>query len=115
MEAIHDCLSVVAPVVVIIDGDKIARRRPIPFLDLPDEILAMESDLLFRLPKLRQPKPDHRCDQSPGAEADLKGRVHGLFFRVAGGSFHGETIHLKSNEGLGMKRAYPVPSNHALD
>ena len=76
MEAIQDRLPVVAPVVVIIGGKKIARSRPISFLDLPDEIFAMESNLIFRLPKLRKPEPDHRGDQSRDVEADLKGRVH---------------------------------------
>jgi hypothetical protein len=78
---------------VIIGGKKTASRRPISFLNLPDKVLTMEADLFFRLPKLREPKPDYHGYQNPDVEAGPKSRVHGLPRCAAGDSFRSGTIH----------------------
>jgi hypothetical protein len=99
VEAVDNRLLIMTPIVVIAGRDIITRCRPISFLDLPNEMLAMEANLLFRLPKLGEPKPDQCGEQSAGVKADPKGKRHGLSSRF--GVFQSRTIQCERGRGVG--------------
>ena len=66
------------PGVPIILGQKAACRARIPFFDLPEEMLAVQSYLIFRVPQLGQPKSKDQGEDCPAEKAVLESRRHGL-------------------------------------
>jgi len=66
----------VAPVVVIIERNKIDGSGSVTFFDLPEEMFGMQSDLMLRSPEVRQPKAEEEGGDSTGDETVLKGREH---------------------------------------
>ena len=65
-----------APVVVIVERNKIACPSGVTFFDLPEEMFGMQSDLILRSPEVREPKPEEEGGDSTGDETVLKGREH---------------------------------------
>ena len=71
-EAIENEHAVVAPVVVVIRREEGARARSLPLFNLPQKMFAVQTHLIFRRPKLRQPKPEDESDDRSADEAVLK-------------------------------------------
>ena len=65
-----------APVVVIIERNKIDGSGSVTFFDLPEEMFGMQADLMLRSPEVRQPKPEDEGRDGSGDETVLKGREH---------------------------------------
>ena len=61
---------------MVIQRNEIARRGGIPLFQLLEKVFAVQTDLIFRLPELRKPKPEDQGDDRPGEEAVLKGGGH---------------------------------------
>jgi hypothetical protein len=68
----------VAPVVVVIRPEEGARLRSLPLFNLPQKMFAVQTHLIFRRPKLCQPKPEGESDDRSAAETVLKDGRHGL-------------------------------------
>lgn len=102
-EAIENERAVVTPVVVVIPREEGPRARSLPLFNLPQKMFAVQTHLIFRRPKLCQPKPEGTI--APPIKLCLK--IEGtVWFRpvkiIPGAS---ATIHLTDSEDLGMKSA----------
>ena len=65
-----------APVVVIIERNKIDRGSGVSLFNLLKEMFGVQAHLILRSPEVRQPKAEEEGGDSTGDETVLKGREH---------------------------------------